>query len=278
MGREELRLTFGEDPELYDRMRPGYPPGLFDTLAEVLAGPGSAAGGVPAEGAGALAAGALGEPRVLEIGCGTGQATRSMIERGWSVTAVELSPALSAVARRNLPEAEVVTASFEDWPLPAEPFELVIAATSWHWIDPEVRMVKAAQALRPGGSLAIVSTYHVAGGTQQFFDDVQACYERFDPETKPGLRLPPEDATADDPGEYDRTGLFGPVRFNRWGWDLTYTTSEYLDLLSTYSGHRAMPPEARDSLYACIATLINTNHHGQVTKRYLTGLTTAPKR
>jgi SAM-dependent methyltransferase len=164
--RERRRSTFDEAAELYDRARPGYPAALFDDLVELAGiGPGS---------------------RVLEIGPGTGQATVPLAERGCRIVAVELGPQLAAVARRNLarfPVVEVVTAAFEDWPLPPEPFDLVLSATAFHWIDPAVRVRKAADALRPGGSLATIATHHVAGGDEQFFVQAQACYERWDPET-----------------------------------------------------------------------------------------------
>jgi ubiquinone/menaquinone biosynthesis C-methylase UbiE len=130
--RERLRATFDQAAELYDRARPGYPPALFDDLAGLAGiGPGS---------------------RVLEIGPGTGQATVTLAERGCRVVAVELGADLAAVAGRNLgrfPAVEVVTAAFEDWPLPGEPFDLVLAATSFHWLDPAVRVVKAADASDP---------------------------------------------------------------------------------------------------------------------------------
>jgi len=144
--RGRLRATFDQAAELYDRARPRYPPALFDDLAELAGiGPGS---------------------RVLEIGLGTGQATAPLAERGCRIVAVELGADLAAVARRNLarfPTVEVVTAAFEDWPLPSEPFDLVLATTSFHWVDPAVRVVKAADALRSGGTLATVATHHVAG-------------------------------------------------------------------------------------------------------------------
>jgi len=96
--RERLRSTFDEVPELYDRARPGYPAALFDDLIrDASLRPGS---------------------RVVEIGPGTGQATRALAERGLAVTAVELGPGLAAVARRNLagfPGVEVVTADLETW-------------------------------------------------------------------------------------------------------------------------------------------------------------------
>ncbi len=142
-----LRSIFDEAAELYDRARPGYPAALFDDLAGLACcGPGC---------------------RVLEIGCGTGQASVPLAARGCALVCVELGPSMAAVARRNLarfPAARVVTAAFEDWPLPPEPFDLVLSATAFHWLDPAVRVVKSADALRPGGALATIATYHVAGG------------------------------------------------------------------------------------------------------------------
>ena len=114
--RDLLRSTFNQDAERYDRARPGYPAALFDDLAELTS----------------IGAGS----RVLEIGPGTGQATRPLAERGCRVVAVELGADLAALARRNLagfPSVDVVNAAFEAWPLPAEPFDLVLAATAFRW-------------------------------------------------------------------------------------------------------------------------------------------------
>ncbi|MEV6128959.1 class I SAM-dependent methyltransferase [Streptomyces violaceusniger] len=264
--RVHLSRIFDEDAELYDRARPGYPPELFDDLTEVAGtGPGC---------------------RVLEVGAGTGKATLPLAERGCRITAVELGADMAAVARRNLAgfeTVEVVTADFETWPLPEEPFDAVVAATAFHWIDPAVRMAKAADALRPGGALAVVATQHVAGGSEEFFVEVQDCYERFDPATPPGLRLPAaaDVDTSDHADEVARSGRFGPVDFRRYERDLTYTTAEYLAVLRTYSGHRALSPQAREGLLECIAGLIDRRYGGRVTKRYLTELRvsrTAPAR
>lgn len=113
-------------------------------------------------------------PRALEIGCGTGQATVPLARLGCDITAVELSEDLATVARRNLTEytnTQLVVGAFEDWPLPSDPFDAVLSATAFHWIDPAVRVTKSADALRIGGSLAVVSTHHVAGGTDTFFEN-----------------------------------------------------------------------------------------------------------
>lgn len=204
-----LRATFGEDAELYDRCRPGYPPELFEDLKAVV-------GIDPSH-------------RVLEIGCGTGQATVPLARLGCNITAVELSTNLAALAARKLAEfdrAQVVVAPFEDWPLPGEPFDLVLAATAFHWIDPEVRVAKAADALRVGGAVAVISTHHVAGGTEPFFIDSQRCYERFDPNTPPGLTLPAAQEVPQDSTEFDRSGRFGPVEFRRYEWEQAYPTND----------------------------------------------------
>jgi SAM-dependent methyltransferase len=254
----DLRETFDEDAERYDRIRPGYPARMFDDLA---------AAGVP-RGA-----------RVLEIGCGTGQATVPLAERGYDIVAVELGARLAAVARRNLAgfdSVRVVTAAFEDWPLPAEPFDVVFCATAFHWVDPAVRVTKSADAVRPGGVLATVATHHIAGGswTEAFHGEIQRRYEQFDPATPPGLRrVFAQDIPRDD-AELTRSGRFGPAIFHRYEWEAAYSTAEYLDLLLTYSGHRALPEPRRTGLLTAIAQLID-DHGGRVVKRYLTELRVA---
>ena len=255
-----LRATFDEDPDRYDRARPRYPPELFGDLAAL-------AGLRPGD-------------RVLEIGPGTGQATVALAERGYTVVAVELGAGLSAVARRNLaafPDVEVVTAAFEDWPLPPQPFHAVFAATAFHWLEQPLALERAAAALEAGGALAVVTTWHVAGGDEAFFAAVQDCYERHMPGTPARLRL---SSAADVPSEapaLEAGGHFAPAETRRFEQEIAYTTAEYLDLLCTYSNHRALAPEPREKLLHCIAALIDGAHGGRIAKRYLHELAVARK-
>jgi SAM-dependent methyltransferase len=253
--RTRLRATFDSAAERYDRIRPRYLTAVFDDIERL----------------GGLAPGS----RVMEVGCGTGQATVDLATRGYDVVAVEIGAELAAIASRRLaafPRADVIVADFERWELPIEPFDAVVAATAFHWIDPEIRFLKAADALRPGGPLAIVDTDHVAGGTEQFFVDVQDCYERWDPKTEPGLRLPAAADMEANVDEVARSGRFGPVIVCRYEWEQTYSTSGYRDLLLTYSGHLALERPARTGLLDCIEALIDNRYGRFITKRYLTTL------
>jgi SAM-dependent methyltransferase len=251
------RGIFDEAAELYDRVRPSYPTALVDDLV--------ALSGIPPT------------ARVLEIGIGTGQLTRPLAERGYEIVGVELGAGLAAVARRNLepfPSVTVVNAAFEEWELPRQQFDLVVAASSFHWLDPEMRVTKAADALRPRGALATIGTNHVAGGTEAFFVDVMACYERWDPTDSTGWPgyaspLPQADGIRSDSDELDRSGRFGPATFRRHLWDETYSSAGYIETLLTYSGHRALDEEPRAGLLECIRELIDTHYGGRIAKRYL---------
>lgn len=261
--RETLRQTFDTAAERYDRARPRYPGRLVADLAALAGlGPGR---------------------RVLEIAPGTGQLTVPLARLGCEVTAVELGPALAAVARRNLapfPRATVVVSAFEDWPLPAELFDAVVCATAVHWFESAAWVAKVTDALRPGGTVAIVNTHHVRGGTPDFFDRSQDCYRRWDPDTTkhddftlPSATLPPQSGPLGESGGR----LTAPV-FRRYERDIGYTAASYLDVQLTYSNILAMPPDAREGLLGCLAALIDGRFRGQIAKRYLFELCLARRR
>ena len=211
--------------------------------------------------------------RVLEIGPGTGQATVPIARLGADVTAVELGESLAAVTARKLAAfsgVRVVVAAFEEWPLPAAPFDLVLAATAWHWLDPDVSGPKAATALRSGGHLAVISTHHIEGGTSEFFRSVQTCYERWDSRTEPGLALPAAASIPRFAAELPQSLLQTATR--RYEWEVEYSANTYVDVLLTYSDHRALEPTAKSGLLQCIRDLIETKHGGTIWKRYLAEL------
>lgn len=256
--REWLRAGFDRVAPLYERVRPSYPVAMFDDLAELAGvGPGC---------------------RVLEIGCGTGQASVSLAERGVCLLAVELGARLADIATTKLarfPDARVVVADFDRWCTNEPPFDVVFAATAFHWLDPETKFARTAALLAPGGALATVATFHVAGGTERFFAEVQRCYERFDPDVSPNWCQPTASEVAPDG---DLGEPFGEPIYRRYEWTADYTTADYLDLLRTYSGTHALPTRASTGLLRCIGELIDGRYTGRITKHYLTELRIARPR
>jgi hypothetical protein len=91
------------------------------------------------------------------------------------------------------------------------------------------------------------------------------------------MRLTTDDETPEETAEFDRSARFGPVEIRRYEWQQTFTAPEYLNLLMTYSGHRALAPQARDGLFACISHLIDDVYHGAVTRQFRTRLAIAHK-
>jgi SAM-dependent methyltransferase len=250
--RDKLKRTFDQDAELYDRARPDYPEQIFDDLFTI--------GGLASEAA------------VLELGCGTGQATRHLAHRGCRVMCIELGENLAAVARRNLvqfPRVEVITSTFESWEPRESRFDMVFASSSWHWLDPEVRYAKSARVLKPGGILAIVDNGHAfPDGFDPFFTEIQKCYEAIG---EPHLEWPPPrpDQEPDRSEEIERTGLFEVVGVKRHVWPVDYSADTYIDVLNTYSGHIAWDQSKRDKLYSDVRGLIAQRPDGRIRKHYL---------
>src|SRR4051794_33625641 len=183
-----LRATFEQVADLYDRARPNYPRQIVDDLASLA--------GLPPR------------ARVVEIGCGTGQATVPLAERGYTLTGVELGAQLAAVTRRKLarfPNAEVINANFETWEPERVDFDAIVAFTAFHWISTDARYTRTAELLRDDGKLAIVSTSHVLPPDgDRFFVEVQNDYEallRDDPATKADAGGPPRPDDVADLGE-----------------------------------------------------------------------------
>jgi SAM-dependent methyltransferase len=238
------RESFDRVAEQYDRARPTYPDELIDVVASL-------------------------GPRILEIGPGTGQATRALVARGADVTAVELGPNLAAVLRRNVPQARVVVADFETWEPDEAAFDAVASFTAFHWLDAETKYAKCARLLRPGGTLAVTEIEHVlVEGGDPIWLEVQEDYDAVTP--SPDNRPPPyEDEVGDLRAELEASGCFATVDVRRYRFDVEYTADEWTDVMGTYSNHLGEDPETAERLFARIRARIGDR---RVTKHYLATL------
>jgi SAM-dependent methyltransferase len=230
---DEQRLAFGRVAELYDRARPSYPAATIDALVRHCdLEPGS---------------------RVVEVGAGTGKATELLAARGLEVTAIEPSAEMAAVARVKLarwPDVRVVQSTFETWE-PAAPFDAVVSANAWHWVDPAVRYAQARRALAPGGALAAVWA----------FPDWERCPERaalslayrsapvaLQPDFPMHPDSEPTRLAGDWRAEIAAAGGFGPAEVHRFPWSVGYTAKAYTDLLQTHQDHILLADPDRAAL------------------------------
>jgi SAM-dependent methyltransferase len=234
----EQRFTFDRIAELYDRHRPSYPPTLIDDIALLSR--------LPRDG------------RILEIGSGTGKATVLLASLGRSILGLEPGVSLAAIARENLRDyakTEIVCETFEDWRIDPDLFDLVVSAQAIHWVRPELRFNKTADALLTGGSFAILGNSNVYDQCS-LRSELDSIYER----DAPTLLGPPPTAWYSESGPLRRmfaeSRLFEPVVHRQFDWCKTYTTEEYLGLLQTHSNHQMLPPAQLDQLLASIARLI----------------------
>jgi SAM-dependent methyltransferase len=256
----ELGRVFNEVPELYDRVRPGYPDELFADLVAIT--------------------GMTGRSSVLEVGCGTGQATRALAAFGCPVTAIEPGEAMAALARRRLAafdNVSVETASFEDWDDRGARFDVLVSASAWHWVDPSIGWRRAHGLLDPGGWMALLGNVVVRRpGEPEVYAETADLHERFSPGNPDWGHPPLEDEVrasnegwglVEDPGD-----LFGPT-IVRWYPTVQWFTGDgFADLLRSTSIYRKLDGSVREPLLDAIAGRIRSRMGDRAPRRYLTVL------
>lgn len=257
MGRpDDIRLSFNEAAEIYDRVRPSYPADLFDALFQMLPS----------------------QPEIVEVGPGTGQATKDLLARGASVLAIEIGPAMAAKLRSNLPSdrLRVDVGDFEVMEIMAGEADAVFSATAYHWISREAQTDRPAAILQRGGIVAIVDVVQVDSPDDAgFFAAAQPIYERYGQ----GHTGPPAPTRGSvDPAiravlNADRR--FDSVAVRRYDWDQTYNASDYRDLMLSYSGTQMMKESDRVGLLDDMESFIRHDFCGVVTRPLVITLTTA---
>ena len=246
---------------MYDRVRPTYPDELFEDLVAIT--------GVDQQSA------------ILEVGCGTGQATRSLAALGCSVSAVEPGEALAVLARQNLqafPNVEIETTTFEQWDNRDRRFDLLVAAASWHWVDPSIGWRRAHDVLVPGGRLAVLGNVVVRRpGELEVYAETADLHERFCPGNPDWGDPPLEDEvrTTNEgwgPPNEDREGRFERTVV-RWYPIVQWFDGEgFADLLRTQSLYRKLDPDVREPLLDAIAARIRSHMNDRAPRRYLSML------
>jgi SAM-dependent methyltransferase len=257
LAQERSRL-FDQHAEVYDRFRPTYP----DSVIDELLGP------VPAG------------LDVLDVGCGSGIASRQMAQRGAKVLGVELAPLMAEIARGHGIEVEI--AAFEGWDAAGRTFDRVTSAQAWHWLDLPIATAKAASVLRPGGKLGLI--WNAGCQPDDLADALEEVYARVVPPG--GHRLfrgyaasRSSDVKTGLDSEIDAISAaldFGAPTEKWFPWTRAYQRDEWLDQLMSRSDHTALEPAVRDCLFEGIGAAID-DHGGSFVMNFETVLITATR-
>ncbi|MDQ0899502.1 class I SAM-dependent methyltransferase [Paenibacillus sp. V4I7] len=245
----ERKNTFNEIAEEYDKYRPSYPEQLFTDIFEFAA---------IKEG-----------DSILEIGCGTGQATKGFVELGFdNLTCIELGQNLAEFTRekfRNNPNVNIINSPFETWKSEKSSFDLAISGTAFHFIQPqEDGYRKVFDLLSDEGSIAFFWTVHVPS-----YDDVsnriRESYKRYAPQLDDS-KNPTIEKIIDERSVLTlKDGLFKELEVKQYNCNHSYTANEYISLLNTNSRHRLIPEDVRFELFGEIIAAIE-EHGGTLIK------------
>jgi len=226
--------VFGEDPGLYDRFRPSYPRGLMEAVvAESGDGP------------------------VLEVGAGTGKATKALLALGKSVHAIEPDRRMAAVLEVNCGDAplRIEHATLESSQLPLASYDLVVAAQSWHWVDRDIAYDIVAGAMIEGAVLALI--WHYPHSEQGMLG---AALKQLYAQLAPTIASPwPGTKAADfDPATEPSSARH---RFEAWNriehrWQRRLDVPGLIGWLCSSSDHLLLPVEQRIELMAAVAALV----------------------
>lgn len=252
----EPRRSFNDIAEIYDEIRPGYPQAMFDDLFRLL----------PAH------------PLILEVGPGTGQATRDLLSRGAIVHAIEIGPSMAAKLREALPSPAltITIGDFDEADVGEHGFDAVFSATAYHWISPKAQVDRPVSVLKPGGVIAVVDLNQVSSSDDKgFFAAAQPIYDRYG-ERHAGPPAPERNAV-DPPIHRVLRGdpRFSNVKVRAYDWNQTYSAADYRKLMLSYSGTQMMTSAARRGLLDDMEDFVRQQFGGQVTRPIVVTLTTA---
>ena len=250
------RTHFNDIVVDYDKIRPEYPREIFEDVinySNVSMG-----------------------KSAIEIGAGTGKATTPFLDKGYDVTAVEIGSNMAdfLLNRFNTFKSfKVVISSFEDAVLQESSYDLIYAATAFHWVDAEIGCPKAFRLLKDDGAIALFRYNAIAADGDELYEEIQTIYEKYyysyyTSNARPIKKskedfLKPSEIYISYRFEDLKTYGFKDISMKFYDGEKTYSADEYIVLLETMSDHKSLPNSNRMALYAGIkeAIIKHGNRH-----------------
>ncbi|PZO36303.1 MAG: SAM-dependent methyltransferase [Pseudanabaena frigida] len=260
---EAKKNWYSSVAEAYNRVRPRYPQEIITRSIEITQLPK--------------------QSKILELGCGPGIATVPFAQLGFSMLSLEPNREASELAKQNCasyPNVEVQNLAFEEWELKENQFEAVLAATSWHWLDPAISYAKSWAALKEDGHLILLwnTPPQVDGETYQIVDEV---YQILAPSIPLYARHEGIETHQADFLKFSKSimasGYFDNVKYERSIHKVIYHLDDYLLLLSTLSPYIALAEEQRIKLFAKLRELLHQNRGDRLTLSYISAFHVARK-
>ena len=262
IGREEGRRLFGSDPALYDRARPGHAEQVYTILAKRCGlGPGTS---------------------VLEVGPGTGQATRRLLALGASpLVAIEPNADLARYLASTVGNrVEIRVLALEEADLPESSFDLAAAASSFHWIDELTGLAILFRALRPNGWVALWWTGFGDPTRPDPFRDATAELLSTMPKSPAGShrggRTPSEEGSEAWLGALAAAGYEDGL-LERIPWSKTYDARGIREIFATFSPFLYVDEKKRSETLDALEHIALTEFDNRVEKPIVTALYTARK-
>ena len=256
---DDRRQSFDQMAALYARARGSAPPELFDALAAYVPAPADA----------------------LEIGCGPGNASLPLLERGFRIHAVELGENLAAFARERLAAFPftVEVAKFEDARLKPASVDLVVCSSAFHWLDRERALRQVVKVLKPAGALALIW-----GSPRRTTEDdrvdeaLRVAYRAHAPEISRET-VDRASGRVDEIGKAVReTPELRDYEERVFPQTHLFDRQRYVDTLATFSDHATLPAERRARLFEAIGEIIDSQFGGRVERHSLARLQLARRR
>lgn len=240
---EQRKHWYSPAAEAYQQVRPRYPQAIVDRVIDLAH----------------LSA----DSTVLEVGCGPAIATPAFAAIGCRMICVEPNPDFYRLAQQTCepyPNVEIQNCSLEEWQLEPARFDAVLAASSFHWVSPEVGYPKAAAALRPNGHLILLWNKELQP-RYEIYQQLAAVYQTY----APALNRTYEDratqvAILNQLGQMAiESGYFKDMISGHLEVEVTYSVDQYLLLLNTYSPHLKLEPAQKQPLFAELRQVLEQN-------------------
>ena len=260
----ENRNHFDDVVDAYDRRRSDYPVELYEDIFKYSV----AETGKENERL------QINNLSALEIGAGTGKATVPFLDAGYDVTAVEIGANMSAFLQDKFKGNKsfcVINSSFEDAILEENYYDMIYAASAFHWVDPKIGCPKVFRLLKSGGTVALFRFNVIAAVGEERYEDIQAQWEKYYYSYYTSNERPVKKAREDFLKPSEIYHSFKIESLQEYGFtDVTmsfyddtrvFSADEYIEWLSTMSDVRGLPEENRTTLFTGIHEVI-TRHGG----------------